>query len=52
MGCSVEVVEMAPTAFQLGFLFAVVFEALQSRLALELRTKCSTRMAVEEAEVV
>jgi hypothetical protein len=43
---------MAPTAFQPGFLFAVVFEALYSRLALELRTKCSTRMAVEEAEVV
>jgi hypothetical protein len=51
MGCSVEVVEMAPTALQPGFSFAVAFEALHSSLALELRTKCSTRMAVEEAEV-
>jgi hypothetical protein len=52
MGCSVEVVKMAPTAFQPGFSFAVAFETLHSRLALELRTKYSTRMAVEEAEVV
>lgn len=55
MSCtnSVEVVEAAPTALQPGFSFSVAFEALHSRLALELRKKC-IQMTVKsgESEVV
>ena len=53
MSCtnSTDVVELtAPAALQTGFSFAVAFEALHSRLALELRKKCTQMMVPKSGE--